>query len=320
MITRNILEADIVSHCSLRCTHCSVAAPYMRPSFYDIAEYEKDVHVLSKVLHLSQFRMLGGEPFLVPNLADYVRIARESGICDWVSVTTNGLALEKISEELLTSFDMIVVSIYHSISESQTDMLRRGLQKLIPLQKQGRFKNLVLLDTQDFRLAEVDARIEDDTLVNRIWKECAQKELCSGVRDGYVWRCTAGSRRQAYLKTIGADVDLDLLSAENNALAIHKPHLEERLRAYFHRDESYEMCHYCLGNSAKPVGHRQLTTQEIRERRPVHIDVRDMLKEEDPNRPMELNYWGDLGSKDKPHPTCLKCKMGTLHSKCDNEG
>ena len=176
MITRNIVQADIISHCSLRCAHCSVATPYMRPSFYDIAEFEKDVHVLSKVLHLAQFLLIGGEPLLVPNLADYVRVSRESGICDWVSMTTNGLELENASEELLTSFDLIVVSVYHNIGEARTEKLRRGLHKLVKLQKHGCFKHLVTLDTQYFRFSEVDARIEDDLLVRRIWDECTQKE------------------------------------------------------------------------------------------------------------------------------------------------
>ena len=308
----------------LRCAHCAVGSPYLRPSFYDLAQFEKDVNVLAQAMHLGQFRLIGGEPLMVPNLSEYVSVARASGLCDWLSTTTNGILLERATEDLLTSFDLIVVSIYHNLGDARNEQILRGLQKLIPLEGQGRLKHVVIVDTDDFRLAEIDCRIDDPVLVRRIWDECSQKELCSCLRDGYIYRCTAGSRKGAYLKSIGRDDVEHLLDPRLDGLSVHEPDLEERLRQYFERDEPHEMCYYCLGNSSKPFTHRQLTRQEVEERRPTYLDAREMLMDKEPT----LNtYTGNqVETSDSACPICggtgevfrcSWCTMGVLHEECD---
>lgn len=306
MLSRHILEADLLNHCMLRCAHCAVASPYLKPSYYPLDQFEKDVNALSQVIHLGQFRLIGGEPLMVKNLAEYVKIARASGLSDWVSMTTNGVLLERTDPDLLTSFDLIVVSLYHDIGHD----LLQGLHKLMRLEKKGNLKHVVICDTADFRLAEFDTRIEDEELVGRIWKECTQKELCSCVRSGYIYRCTAGSRKGMYLKAIGRDDCDHLTDPELDGCAIHQDNLEDRLRSYFDRDKPYEMCYYCLGNSSKPFTHRQLTREEIENRKPMYLDPLPMLKE--PCEKEGQNYSGET------KPGCSKCKMGVIHTECES--
>lgn len=307
MLTRNILEADLLNHCMLRCAHCAVASPYLKPSYYPLEQFEKDVHALAGVIHLGQFRMIGGEPLMVKNLAEYVKIARASGLTDWVSMTTNGVLLEKADPDLLTSFDLIVVSLYHGTGHDES--LLHGMHKLMRLEKKGDLKHVVICDTADFRFAELDTRIEDNELVQRIWRECTQKELCSCVRSGFVYRCTAGSRKGMYLKAIGQKDCDHLMDPETDGCAIHQPNLEDRLRVYFERNEPHEMCYYCLGNSSIPVEHRQLSREEIKNRQPTHCDPLPLLKQ---SCSETKNYSGET------KPGCSKCKMGVLHEECDN--
>lgn len=206
-------------------------SPYLPPRIYDLEQFRKDINVLAQVLHLDDHvKFVGGEPFLVPNFAEYVQVLRASGITPTIPVITNGTALLSASEEALTAPDCVNVSYYADSPPPILDRIHQGIERLRNV-RNNRWIDVSNPRTEFFT-SEIDYRIDDPQIVQRIWNECWQKNSCNSLADGYVSRCTTGSRKQRYLQAIGRPVEL-----LHCRCPIHEPDLEERLRAYLSSPE-----------------------------------------------------------------------------------
>ena len=75
-------------------------------------------HMLSRCYHAQFVRLLGGDPLLHPDLPSVIDAARRSEVCDFVSVTTDGLRLLRVKTEIWSSIDVVEVALYsnHSLS------------------------------------------------------------------------------------------------------------------------------------------------------------------------------------------------------------
>ena len=96
MIHREYLEYYLTYHCNLKCANCSVGSPYIDPTFHwDFDSFKNDVDNLSKYMRIKTLRLLGGEPTLHPDIADYMRYATESDlVTGGVAVATNGISFK----------------------------------------------------------------------------------------------------------------------------------------------------------------------------------------------------------------------------------
>jgi len=81
-----VIEPAVVDHCNLNCAYCDHLTPLATKGFYDVKQFEKDFKYLSKVLNLNEilsrykivFQIVGGEPFLHPQLMDFLYIIAEN--------------------------------------------------------------------------------------------------------------------------------------------------------------------------------------------------------------------------------------------------
>ena len=100
---RNIhyLRISLTDHCNLRCVYCMPEDMTLRPN----AEMMQDEEVLLLArlfvsLGFDKFRLTGGEPTVRARIVDLVRgIARIPGV-NSLSMTTNGVLLEKLARPL----------------------------------------------------------------------------------------------------------------------------------------------------------------------------------------------------------------------------
>ena len=97
----NYLRISVTDHCNLNCLYCSVGE-MKRLRHEDILSYEeieKVVRVAAE-MGINKVRLTGGEPLMRPHFIRLVEmIARVEGI-DEISLTTNGILLERFAEEL----------------------------------------------------------------------------------------------------------------------------------------------------------------------------------------------------------------------------
>lgn len=99
--TIHYLRISLTDHCNLRCVYCMPEEMTFRPT----AELMQDEEVLLFVklfasLGFDKFRLTGGEPTIRANIVDLVQgIAETQGVRS-LSMTTNGILLDRLAEPL----------------------------------------------------------------------------------------------------------------------------------------------------------------------------------------------------------------------------
>ncbi len=97
------LEYSVANHCNLRCKGCSHYSNLVRePEFGNLDAFRRNLARMKELFsHVEVFRLLGGEPFLNPDLGAFVTAAREAYPEAALSVVSNGLLIPKVKEEVL---------------------------------------------------------------------------------------------------------------------------------------------------------------------------------------------------------------------------
>lgn len=94
-------EVHLTDHCNLNCASCDNLSPIAKPFFMDITELEMDMKKLSELFAdgCNYIRLLGGEPLLHPDVAEIITSSRRIFPESRIELVTNGLLLEKMSDE-----------------------------------------------------------------------------------------------------------------------------------------------------------------------------------------------------------------------------
>ena len=109
-------ETNLIDSCNLNCSGCThYANLFTDEDFYKLDDFERDIQWLAAFVDVLQFRLLGGEPFKLPNLIDYVRIARKYFPQTDFRLVTNALLIPAASQELLDAIreNMFIIDISH---------------------------------------------------------------------------------------------------------------------------------------------------------------------------------------------------------------
>ena len=96
------LETNIVDGCNLNCKGCThFAALFGKDEIYPLETFRRDVRRLSQLADVYCFRLLGGEPLLLKNLDEYLKIARTYLPKTGLRLVTNGLLIPSVSQKIL---------------------------------------------------------------------------------------------------------------------------------------------------------------------------------------------------------------------------
>lgn len=96
------IETNLIDSCNLNCSGCThYANLFDDGDFYSPESFERDMKILSNFVDVLKFRLLGGEPFKLPNLIDYVKIARKYFPQTSFHLVTNALLIPTASQDLL---------------------------------------------------------------------------------------------------------------------------------------------------------------------------------------------------------------------------
>jgi len=116
------LEAHLVDHCNLNCNACTHYSSISPEKFVDINEFEKQMNVLSKKLRFNRIRLLGGEPLLHPQIADFIALTKRYFPNSFVSVCTNGILLPSMKDsfwEACRQYNVVIdISKYPVIEDN----------------------------------------------------------------------------------------------------------------------------------------------------------------------------------------------------------
>ena len=92
-----LVDVDIASHCNLNCYSCDHFSQLAEASFYDLAQYRKDMERLSALTQamVEKIHIIGGEPLLNPKCTEYCAITRRYFPHTKICIITNGILLLK---------------------------------------------------------------------------------------------------------------------------------------------------------------------------------------------------------------------------------
>ncbi len=99
------LRVSVTDRCNLRCVYCMPAEGIQRRSHDAIIRYEEIAAVVRVAAEcgIHKVRLTGGEPLVRLDLPDLVRMIAEIPGIEDISLTTNGLLLERMAPELKDS-------------------------------------------------------------------------------------------------------------------------------------------------------------------------------------------------------------------------
>jgi ubiquinone/menaquinone biosynthesis C-methylase UbiE len=255
-IVRRVVEYNLTEHCNLTCAGCDHSSPLLPTKFADVSEFRRDLEALSLILHVSELKLLGGEPLLHPDLAELLRLARASGIADRITLVTNGVLLDRCDPAIFVSIDKLAVSLYPGVR------LPLELTELNAWSKKFGFE-LALTRMNSFRVGPINSRNQDTVLVQRIFDRCemAHDWSCHTIHEGYYFKCPPAALLTARLALRGESIQ----NREHDGVKIHSnPRLREDLETYLRDRKPLEACNYCLGTSGRSFPHRQLNGRELR--------------------------------------------------------
>lgn len=229
MIHISRVETDVIDTCNLRCKNCAHFSPFYKKSSYSFFEFKEDVQSLSKVMRTEAFSILGGEPLLLGNkLVDYVKVVRESQICNHLNLCTNGVLLERY-EHLIPIFDSVDVNIYPSVHH---DRISDWVNLKKPVYKDK------LIVTYKNRFLQIFSPTQLTTEeVARTWKNCGARIDCNFLYKGKYYLCAQSIKMIESSKQVGVTYDDD-------GLSIHQEGLEEKLKNYIKKHKP-KMCNHC---------------------------------------------------------------------------
>jgi hypothetical protein len=252
-------ELNVAHHCNLVCRGCSHLSPWMKRTFIDPQSVYDDLVQLAKYYRPTRVTLLGGEPLLHPVLHEVAAAVRASHITDYVTVTTNGTLLGRMSDQFWSAVDEVRVSIYPG-KELTAETYRRAAET-------ARQHGVVFKVRHYARFAEPFSATGtgDATLTRRIYRTCLIAHLwqCNTVDNGYFYKCPPSL---FIPKLLHAD---DVESIRRDGLRIaDTPDFGKRLHAYLNSPEPLQACTNCLGTAGKTFAHTQQSRHELAEQRP----------------------------------------------------
>lgn len=98
------LDVYLTRHCNLKCKGCyffsNLAGNNEPECFYPLEDYTRDLLHLKKMnVQIINFCFIGGEVLLIPNLVEYVKKTREIFDDAGMTIFTNGVCFDKLSDQ-----------------------------------------------------------------------------------------------------------------------------------------------------------------------------------------------------------------------------
>ncbi|MBQ6975137.1 MAG: GTP 3',8-cyclase MoaA [Selenomonadaceae bacterium] len=133
---------SVTDRCNLRCRYCMPECGVEKISHADILTFEEILRVVKifSRLGIKKIRLTGGEPLLRKNLPALIRDIKKIGSVEIVTLTTNGVLLEKFAADLIAaeidginlSLDTFDEKIFTSLTRRKLfENVMRGLKILI---------------------------------------------------------------------------------------------------------------------------------------------------------------------------------------------
>ena len=188
----HIFQTDIMvtEICNLNCSYCNMFIPhYQEPKHKELKNILSDIDLYFKLVdYVSIFHLVGGEPFLHPNIADIIKHILENynDKLDKLIITTNGTVLpkENIINLLQTSNVILSVSNY----SGKLTKLQNKVNRVLETYRTNNINHYVRneIEWYDFGDLRIKNNMSEEQLINH-FDSCTAP--FRGLNDGKFYYC-----------------------------------------------------------------------------------------------------------------------------------
>ena len=115
------IRLSVTENCAYNCIYCDKEGFIPKEKELTVKEITKLCQLLSKVLKVTRIKLTGGEPLCRKEIVEIVRNIRDLGLYKDISMTTNGVFLYEMAEDLfnvgLNRINISLCSLYSNIYE-----------------------------------------------------------------------------------------------------------------------------------------------------------------------------------------------------------
>ena len=225
------LETNIIDGCNLNCASCvDFSTLFSKDEFYPIENFQRDVCQLSKCCDVIIFRMMGGEPLLLKNLDEYVKIAQNYLPETNLRVVTNGLLIPSLPQKILDALrenDIILDVSAYIPTRKIADKIKATLTaNKITFHFDEFFK--------DKFVSFMTLHPGNNTEKSRV---ACLSDICRFFRGGKIYKCQNEALRYRFEERFGIE-GLPVATGVD----IYAPNFPALLRML---DDDVEMCGWC---------------------------------------------------------------------------
>lgn len=175
------VEMHAVDFCNLNCRGCTHFSPIFEKNIPNTIDRLNDVKVLnSKFTHIIRFYLLGGEPFLNPEISTYISELRSILFTTEIYIVTNGLNLIKIEDKILEN----IKSNHIAIIISEYEPTHRRIDEII--ERLNKFGIKYEIRSYDFKSK---FNLPLSTVENSIYPFLCISDGCLTIWEGKIARC-----------------------------------------------------------------------------------------------------------------------------------
>lgn len=227
------LEANIIDGCNLNCKGCTHFAGLFKTSeTYPLETFRRDMRQLSQVCDVATFFLLGGEPFLLKNLDEYMKISRQYLPKSDLRIVTNGLLVPSVEQRI---FDAIRENNFF-LTISNYPPTAKIIDKIKSVLTANKIRHEVRGSVDDKGGFNVFMTFQGNNNPQKSRAVCCN-DGCRFMRNGKIYKCPIDALSYRFAERFGLKdfpkaTGVDLY-ASNFASLI--PML----------DANIEMCHWC---------------------------------------------------------------------------
>ena len=228
------LETNLIDGCNLNCKGCThFANLFSTKEFYPLENFYRDIRRVSECADVAEFHLLGGEPFLIKNLDEYISAARKFFPQTHFEIVTNGLLLPSVSKKIFTAIRennfLVNISGYEPTMEN--------MDKIKSVLDENKISYAVEKVVEKFR---VFLSLHGGHNPDKSRSICCN-HVCRFLRDGRIYKCppNALSYRVA-----------EKFAVKNFPKSTYADIYAPNFSSMFEQlDEAVEMCFWCSEQS-----------------------------------------------------------------------
>ena len=231
------IEVNIVKHCNLNCKGCDHFSPVSEPDFMPLDVFEKDMKELNRLFGQieGEFRILGGEPLLNPEIDKFIETTRNNLPKATIFVSTNGILLKKMSDTFYDTCKKADVGIEVTKYPIKMDYDELGDW----IRQKGLRYSYIGASESGRELWHFPLDVEGRQKPAENFKGCRNANFCWTLEEGKLYTCSIAPNLKVFEKRFHKGIKL----SEEDGIDIYKT--KDALEVAQMMARPMRCCRYC---------------------------------------------------------------------------